>query len=488
MVAVVAATSMSATPAWAATAPAKPYDFDGNGYPDLAIGAPDLRVNAVRRAGGVIVLPSSAKGPSRREKVITQSSRGVPGGSERGDQFGFAVASADFDRDGFADLAVGQPGETVGAAAVAGSVTVIYGSRKGLKTTRSVAITQPGGPREESAWGSSLAALDVNVDGYPDLAVGAPWTTNNSAGLGGTVGVLPGGARGLSSKALTVITGQPESEPDDYSDADKLFGAGLATGDLDGDRDVDLVIMSEGASYEGDAHAGSVTACLAQAGRAPGCRRLLHDELHEGFTSVAVGNMSGDALPEIVIGSVFWDDDGRNDGAVTILRLETAGGLGVAALTELGEDSRGIPGTADTGDGFGERVALSDIDRDGYADLVVGAPGENNERGRVTVIHGARSGWRTSGNYTLSQSTKGIPGSAERGDVFGSSLMLLDYNRDGRVDLTIGAPGENRGSGVVTTLPGSGKRFSTSRSHTFGLSRLGYRHRAGAASGTSPGR
>ena len=62
MVAVVAATSMSATPAWAATAPAKPYDFDGNGYPDLAIGAPDLRVNAVRRAGGVIVLPSSAEG------------------------------------------------------------------------------------------------------------------------------------------------------------------------------------------------------------------------------------------------------------------------------------------------------------------------------------------------------------------------------------------------------------------------------------------
>ena len=170
----VAALTLTAPPAQSATTPAKPYDFDGNGYVDLAVGAPSMRVGKVKAAGGVVVLPASKKGPSRKEKIITQSSSGVPGASEPEDQFGYAVASADFNRDGYADLAVGQPGEQVGAAQEAGSVTVVYGSKKGLNTAKSGAITQPGGAVDGSGWGTSLAAVDYNIDGYPDLAIGAP--------------------------------------------------------------------------------------------------------------------------------------------------------------------------------------------------------------------------------------------------------------------------------------------------------------------------
>jgi hypothetical protein len=109
-VTVAAIMCLTAPPAEAARGIAKPYDFDGNRYVDLAIGAPSMRVGGVRAAGGVIVLPSSKKGPSRREKIVTQSSSGVPGSSERDDQFGYAMTSADFNKDGYADLAVGQPG------------------------------------------------------------------------------------------------------------------------------------------------------------------------------------------------------------------------------------------------------------------------------------------------------------------------------------------------------------------------------------------
>jgi len=158
--------------------------------------------------------------------------------------------------------------------------------------------------------------------------------------------------------------------------------------------------------------------------------------------------------------------------------------------TELDVDSPGVPGSDEYGDdAFGYSLALGDIDRDGWADLVVGAPEYNDDaRGRITVIHGARSGWRTTGNYTFAQNTKGIPGKAERGDWFGGSLTLLDHNRDRRLDLTIGAPGENKDSGMITTLPGSGKKFSTSKSRTFGLSKLRYRHPPKAEFGTSLGR
>lgn len=487
--AVIAATGLIASPADAATRAARPYDFDGNGYPDLAIGAPVLRVGAVRRAGGVVVLRSTKKGPSLREKVITQSSRGVPGGPEADDGFGAAVTSADFNRDGFADLAVGQPGEAVGTVSEAGSVTVIYGSRKGLDTRRSVVIIQPGGVREESRWGSSLAAIDANLDGYPDLAVGAPGSLRYDAGAGGRVGVLPGGAHGIGTKPLTTVVGQPASSDENWDDADVLFGAGLATGDLDRDGDADLVIMSEGLDTEGDSSSGSVTACLTQPGTLGGCRRLLHDYSHQGLTSVAVGNMSGDALPEIVVGSVGWDDDGPSSGVATILHLRNDGGLRVASLTELDPGSPGVPGSDENGDdAFGYSVALGDIDRDGWADLVVGSPGYRNERGRVTVVHGASSGRRTTGNYVFTQNTKGIPGKAERGDWFGGSVTLLDHNRDRRADLTIGASGENTDSGAITTLPGSGKKFSTGRSRTFGLTKLGYRYPSKAQYGSSIGR
>jgi hypothetical protein len=99
---------------------------------------------------------------------------GVPGASEPGDKFGKTVASADFDRDGYADLAVGQPREAVRGFEVAGAVTVVYGSGRGLDTVRSTGITAPSGPGDAAYFGEALVAGDSNADGYPDLAVGAP--------------------------------------------------------------------------------------------------------------------------------------------------------------------------------------------------------------------------------------------------------------------------------------------------------------------------
>ena len=51
-------------PASAAPTPAKPYDVNGDGFPEQVVGAPDLQVGSVKGAGGVFVLPASKKGVS----------------------------------------------------------------------------------------------------------------------------------------------------------------------------------------------------------------------------------------------------------------------------------------------------------------------------------------------------------------------------------------------------------------------------------------
>ena len=475
---------LGAPPAGAATA-ARPYDFDGNRHPDLTVGAPGLRIGNVRGAGGVVVLSASATGLSLAEKIVSQSSRGVPGASETGDLFGATVASADFDVDGYADLAVGQPGEASGAADAAGAVTVVYGSARGLDTTRAARFLSPAGATSSGRFGTALVAGDFTGDDRPDLAVGAPGedvdqSQDEDFHPAGTVTVLRGGAAGLTATGAVVLRRQG------LPDFDVQFGAALAAGDLDEDGDDALVVGSEGQGRGDDRFPGSVSYCAAPVAAPAGCTRLVKDLTFAGLRSLAVGDTSSTGRPEVVAGVPDSVED--DAGHVQVLQLRGRSTLAVARRTSLAQSSAGVPGSDQPGDGFGASVALGDLDRDGYDDLVVGAPGEDEGAGRVTVVHGADGGWRASGNYFYDQDSRGVPGGREEGDRFGASVTLLDHDRDQRLDLTVGAPGENADAGAITTLRGSGTRFTTAGARTFGLATLGYAHPGGALFGSALGR
>lgn len=118
-------------------------DFDGDGFGDLAVGAPYEMVGIDGEAGAIAVLRGSLDGLTSVGNLrFHQDSPGIHGGPEPGDAFGYATTCGDFDGDGYSDLAVGVPFEDVGSAEDAGALHLLYGSRAGLTSAGSIRWNQ----------------------------------------------------------------------------------------------------------------------------------------------------------------------------------------------------------------------------------------------------------------------------------------------------------------------------------------------------------
>ncbi|WP_405783011.1 FG-GAP-like repeat-containing protein [Streptomyces sp. NBC_00859] len=196
-------------------------DVNHDGYADIVVGRPveghDSDVDLPLAKGGMIMyIPGGASGPQgTKAKAFSQDSAGVPGVSEVGDRFGEAVSVGDTDGDGYGDIAIGVPGESVGTKAQAGQAIVLRGSAAGPTATGSKGFTQDtagigGGAEPKDAFGGATSLMDANADGRAELVIGAPGENSNA----GSVWALPGSASGATATgSITFGAGTLGTDP-----------------------------------------------------------------------------------------------------------------------------------------------------------------------------------------------------------------------------------------------------------------------------------
>jgi len=180
-----------------------------------------------------------------------QNVDGIAGGVEANDEFGFALASGDFNNDGADDLAIGVPGEAIGSVADAGAVNVIYGAlgeglvSAGDRMFHANSAGIPGAVEANDRFGSSLAAGDVDGDGYDDLVIGVPLENIGAVVDAGAVIIIHGSGSGLNgADSRSIIQGNLQF-PGEVS-AYARFGWALVVEDFDGDALQDLAISALG--------------------------------------------------------------------------------------------------------------------------------------------------------------------------------------------------------------------------------------------------
>lgn len=467
----IVALALAVAPQPLAVRAAPAANFNGDEYDDLAIGVPYEAIGSETTAGAVHALHGTSTGlEAAGSQLWSQDVEGVLETSEAGDEFGFALAAADFDGDSFLDLAVGVHGEAIGLSIpTAGTVQVFYGTAAGLAASGNDLWHQDspdilGEAEANDRFGWSLAAGDFNGDGYGDLAVGVLWEDVGSVENAGAVHVIYGSAAGLTGAANQLwyegtngVQGTPEQGAQ--------FGQALAAGDFDGDGDDDLVIGVPLADVGSSADCGTVHVLYGSTGGLSGDFDDLwyqgglgiHDygEANDHFgQAVATGDLNRDGYDDLAVG-VPYEDVGdpavQNAGAVHFIY---GSATGLAAAGNWLHTEPNIPGIVapEADDNLGLSLASGDLDGNGYIDIAAGLPGEErdaakSDAGAVQIIYFSRTPVVL---QLWDQDSTGVQDVAEAGDRFGTTLAAGDFGGDGYADLAVGVPWEDILDPVVT--------------------------------------
>jgi hypothetical protein len=381
-------------------------DVNGDGIDDLIIGAPYATTGA-QYSGATYVVFGNNQGLSHPfELAAVDGNNGyVATGVAIFDFSGFSVSGAgDVNNDGIDDVAIGAPSATPGDAE-AGVSYVVYGSDQGLPSPLSLGDIDGNngfainGLGVYSNSGTSVSAVgDVNDDGFDDLVVGSP---NSGSGAG----------------TVYVVYGKNQNLPHPFN----LAG----------------LVSSDGFKINGAAQGDSL-----------------------GTSVSAAGDINGDGIDDLILGAPLAGPQGNNPGIAYVIFGNDQGLPLSLNLIGLQSSSGFAINGVSVGDELGNSVSgAGDVNGDGIADLIVGAPKADpngDESGAAYVVFGSNQGLpHPLALADLDGSNGFAMAGVSAGDRLGWSVSNAgDINQDGIDDIVIGAAladpnGEDSGAAYV---------------------------------------
>ena len=432
-------------------------DLTGDGIPEVIVGAPGSDDKAVD--AGRIFLCMGSGTATVVETVGDWPAKVVLDGVSAGDMAGLTVGSiGDLSGDGKADLLIGGPGVARGTAADAGFAYVAWSVTTGGVDLADVSGNAGAGYalRGEAAGdaaGSAMAAIaDLNGDlaHRPEVLVGAPG--NDAGGTDAGAAYVAFGKSTSTSVNLSAVAGGTGGFKIIGESAGDAAGSALAAvGDMNGDGLAEILVGAPG----NDAGGTDAGAAYIVFGKATTTAVNL-DNVALGTGGFRITGPGDYALAGAMLAAAGdLDGDGRGDFIIGAPGIDTAyvvfGKAGTAEVN-LADVEAGAGGFAIHAEAYGDltRMALAggrDLNRDGIADIVIGAP-DHGTGGAVYVIWGGGTGTVDLAQIALGRGGALIEG--EAGGHAGASVAIQgDMNGDGAPELIIGSTGTASFGGVT---------------------------------------